>query len=155
MTQDNYKLKDLEKQFKDKTGGGHGGKIVPTTDVTVRRCSLYLSPRQRRKVNALIRTSCCNYDRGNCIALDDGEPCVCVQSISYTLCCTWFRDWLLPGTPILYSEIMEVKGVKRCECGALFQAKSNRAKYCAECACQVHRRQKTASDRKRRSRNDK
>ena len=36
MTQDNYKLKDLEKQFKDKTGGGHGGKIVPTTDVTVR-----------------------------------------------------------------------------------------------------------------------
>ena len=121
-----------------------------------RRCSLYLSPRQRRKVNALIRTSCCNYDRGNCIALDDGEPCVCVQSISYTLCCTWFRDWVLPGTPILYSEIMEVKGVKRCvECGALFQAKSNRAKYCTVCAHQVHRRQKTASDRKRRSRTDK
>lgn len=117
---------------------------------------MYLSPRQRKKVNALIRTNCCNYDRGNCIALDDGDPCVCVQSISYTLCCTWFRDWVLPGTPILYSEIMEVKGVKRCvECGAPFQPKSNRAKYCAVCARQVHRRQKTASDRKRRSRNDK
>lgn len=21
---------------------------------------------------------CCNYDGGNCLALDDGEPCVCV-----------------------------------------------------------------------------
>ena len=25
---------------------------------------------------------CCNYDGGHCIALDDGEECVCVQSIS-------------------------------------------------------------------------
>ena len=41
-----------------------------------------MTPKQRRKANALIRKSCCNYDRGNCIALDDGEPCVCVQSIS-------------------------------------------------------------------------
>ena len=57
----------------------------------------------KKKGQRVIRTSCCNYDRGNCIALDDGEPCVCVQSISYTLCCTWFRDWVLPGTPILYS----------------------------------------------------
>ena len=36
MIQDNYKLKDLEKQFKDKTEGGHGERIVQTTDVIVR-----------------------------------------------------------------------------------------------------------------------
>ena len=36
MTQDNYKPYELEKQSKDKTGGGHRGKIVTTTDVTVR-----------------------------------------------------------------------------------------------------------------------
>ena len=37
-----------------------------------------------------------NYDGGNCIALDDGEECVCVQSISYSLLCRWFRAAVLP-----------------------------------------------------------
>lgn len=110
-----------------------------------------MTPTQRRKANALIRKSCCNYDGGNCIALDDGEPCVCVQSISYSLCCTWFRDWILPSAPSLQAEITSPKGLKRCaECGTPFLAKSNRAKYCSNCARKVHRRQKTASDRKRR-----
>ena len=117
---------------------------------------IQMTPKQRRKANALIRKSCCNYDRGNCIALDDGEPCVCVQSISYSLCCTWFRDWVLPGAPALYAEITKPKGLKRCaECGSPFLAKSNRAKYCSDCARKVHRRQKTARDRKRRSHTDK
>ena len=97
--------------------------------------SIQMTPRQRRKANALIRKSCCNYDGGNCIALDDGEPCVCVQSISYSLCCTWFRDWVLPGAPALQTEITKPKGVKLCaECGAPFLAKSNCAKYCPDCA---------------------
>lgn len=118
--------------------------------------SIQMTPRQRRKANALIRKSCCNYDGGNCIALDDGEPCVCVQSISYSLICTRFRDWVLPGAPALCAEIMQPKGLKRCvECGVLFLAKSNRAKYCSDCASKVHRRQKTASDRKRRVKTDK
>lgn len=90
---------------------------------------IQMTPKQRRKANALIRKSCCNYDGGNCIALDDGEPCVCVQSISYSLCCTWFRDWVLPGAPALQAEITSPKGLKRCaECGTPFLAKSNRAK---------------------------
>ena len=81
--------------------------------------SIQMTPKQRRKANALIRKSCCNYDCGNCIALDDGEPCVCVQSISYSLCCTWFRDWVLPGAPALQAEITSPKGLKRCaECGS-------------------------------------
>ena len=46
-----------------------------------------MTPGQRRKANALIRKICCNYDNGNCIALDDGAECVCVQSISYSLIC--------------------------------------------------------------------
>ena len=118
--------------------------------------SIQMTPRQRRQVNALIRKSCCNYDSGNCISLDDGEPCICVQSISYSLCCTWFRDWILPGTPALCAEITTPKRLKQCaECGAPFLANSNRAKYCSDCARKVHRRQKTASDRKRRSNTDK
>lgn len=71
--------------------------------------SIQMTPKQRRKANALIRKFCCNYDGGNCIALDDGEPCVCIQSISYSLCCTWFRDWVLPGAPALQAEITSPK----------------------------------------------
>ena len=40
--------------------------------------------RQYRRARRLV-DECCNYDGGNCIALDDGEECVCVQSISYSL----------------------------------------------------------------------
>ena len=46
--------------------------------------------RQYRRVRRLVH-ECCNYIDGNCIALDDGEECVCVQSISYSLLCRWFR----------------------------------------------------------------
>ncbi len=42
--------------------------------------------RQYRRARRLVH-ECCNYDGGNCIALDDGEECVCVQSISYSLLC--------------------------------------------------------------------
>ena len=46
--------------------------------------------RQYRRARRLVH-ECCNYDGGNCIALDDGEECICVQSISYSLLCRWFR----------------------------------------------------------------
>ena len=114
-----------------------------------------MTPGQRRKANALIRKICCNYDNGNCIALDDGEECVCVQSISYSLICKWFVTAVLPVDKALYAEIMG-RGVKHCtECGAAYAPGSNRAKYCEACTEKVHRRQKTASDRKQRGNTDK
>ena len=45
--------------------------------------------RQHRRARRLVH-ECCNYDEGNCLLLDDGEPCVCVQSISLSLMCRWF-----------------------------------------------------------------
>ena len=43
-----------------------------------------LTYQQYRAVRRLVH-DCCNYDGGNCLALDDGwEPCVCVQSITYS-----------------------------------------------------------------------
>ena len=36
--------------------------------------------RQHRRARRLVH-ECCNYDGGNCLLLDDGEPCVCVQSM--------------------------------------------------------------------------
>ena len=106
---------------------------------------------QYRRARKLVH-QCCNYDGGNCLVLDDGEECVCVQSISYSLLCKWFRWSVLPQIGTLEAEIFRDKELKRCAvCGRVFVPKSNRAKYCKSCAAVVHRGQKTASDRKRRT----
>ena len=99
--------------------------------------SLYrMTPAQRKRANALIRRECCSYDSGNCIVLDDGDTCICPQTISFSVCCKHFRD----------------KDTKRCiVCRRAFVPGSNRAKYCPDCAVSVHRRQKAESERKRRA----
>ena len=84
-------------------------------------------------------------------ALDDGEECVCVQSISYSLLCRWFRAAVLPLDRELETSLFHRLDAKRCAvCGALFTPGSNRAKYCPECAPKVHRRQKAECERRRR-----
>ena len=115
--------------------------------------SLYrMTPAQRKRASALIRRECCCCEDGNCIALDDGDTCTCPQTISFSVCCKWFRWAVLPLDGTLEAEIVRDKDLKRCAvCGGVFVPKSNRAKYCPGCAARVHRRQKTESERKRRS----
>ena len=111
-----------------------------------------MTPAQRKQANALIRRECCNCEDGDCIALDDGDTCTCPQMISFSVCCKWFRWAVLPLDGTLEAEIFRDKDLKRCAvCGRVFVPKSNRAKYCPGCAARVHRRQKTESERKRRS----
>ena len=50
-----------------------------------------LTPSQRTRCNRLIRRLCANYDNGNCLPLDEGNGCVCVQMISLSLICKYFR----------------------------------------------------------------
>ena len=107
--------------------------------------------RQYRRARRLVH-ECCNYDGGNCIALDDGEECVCVQSISYSPVvpvvpggryCRWTENWKRPCSTVW--------DAKRCAvCGALFTPGSNRAKYCPECAGRMKRIK--AAQRKRKQR---
>ena len=115
--------------------------------------SLYrMTLAQRKQAASLIRRECCNCEGGNCIALDDGDTCTCPQTISFSVCCKWFRWAVLPLDGTLEAEIFRDKDLKRCEvCGGVFVPKSNRAKYCPGCAARVHRRQKTESEQKRRS----
>ena len=115
--------------------------------------SLYrMTPAQRKQANPLIRRECCNYEDGNCMLLDDGDAHTCPQAISFSVCCKWFRWSVLPQIGTLEAEIFRDKELKRCAvCGRVFVPKSNRAKYCPSCAARVHRRQKTESERKRRS----
>ena len=111
-----------------------------------------MTPAQRKRANSLIRRACCNCEGGNCIVLDDGDACTCPQMISYTVCCKWFRWAVLPLAGTLEAEIYRDRDLKRCAvCGGVFVPKSNRGKYCPDCAVRVHRRQKTESERKRRS----
>lgn len=115
-----------------------------------------MTPKQRRKANALIKRLCANYDDGNCLMLDDGEPCVCVQSISYSLLCKYFRKAVLPVEPKLEAEILgNTKGAVCSLCGVPIEKSGNRKKYCTACARKVHLKQKAEYERKRRSRVDK
>ena len=111
-----------------------------------------ITPPQKRRASGLIRRECCNCEDGNCLALDDGDTCACPQMITFSVCCKWFRWAVLPLDGTLEAEIYRDRDLKRCaECGGMFVPKSNRGKYCPDCAARVHRRQKTESERKRRS----
>ena len=80
--------------------------------------------RQHQAARRLVH-ECCNYDEGNCLLLDDGEPCVCVQSISYSLMCRWFRVAVLPLDGELAAALLYRGSRKRCAvCGAAFVPKS-------------------------------
>ena len=113
-----------------------------------------MTPGQRKTAVNLIRGICSNYDDGYCILLDDGDPCVCVQSISYSVNCKFFRHVLLEdmeGKP-LKAEIFRDDKTKRCGvCGKAFQSASNNARYCGDCKGNVQRKQKAAYARKRRA----
>ena len=108
-----------------------------------------MSYRQYRRARRLVH-ECCNYDNGNCLMLDDGEECVCVQSISYSLLCRWFRAAVLPLDKELETALFHRQDGKRCVlCGALFLPGSNRAKYCPYCAKRERRHREAARQRKR------
>lgn len=81
---------------------------------------LRLTPSQRLRCNRLIKRLCANYDDGNCLLLDDGEPCVCPQTISYSLLCRYFRNAVLPAEKELYADIFKQRTYHCAECGTAF-----------------------------------
>ena len=77
--------------------------------------------------------------------------CVCVQSISYSLMCRWFTAAVLPLDGKLEAALLHRADRKRCtECGGYFLPKSNRGKYCPDCAGRMKRIH--AAQRKRKQR---
>ena len=57
---------------------------------------LKLNSKQSAKVRRLARRECCNCVDGNCLLLDNGEECKCVQLISRYGICKYF------GKPTIY-----------------------------------------------------
>ena len=75
--------------------------------------SLKITGSQHRRITKLIKRLCCNYDDGYCIALDDGEPCHCIQEISEcSIYCNYFGKAVLPADKKLYAEIVKYNGEK-------------------------------------------
>ena len=110
----------------------------------------HMNYQQYRTTRRLVH-SCCNYDCGNCLLLDDGEECVCVQSITYSLICKWFRVAVLPLDAGLCAALLHRADMKKCVlCGGFYLPKSNRAKYCPKCAMSM--KQIKATERKRKQR---
>lgn len=111
---------------------------------------VHMNYQQYRTAKRLVH-SCCNYDRGCCLLLDDGEECVCPQSITYSLICKWFRAAVLPMDAGLCAALLYRADMKKCVlCGRGFLPKSNRAKYCPDCATHVKRTKATERKRKQR-----
>ena len=105
----------------------------------------HMTYQQYRTARTLVH-QCCNYDDGNCLVLE----CVCVQSISYSLLCRWFRAAVLPQDANLCAALLYHDRMKPCViCGGSFVPKSNRAKYCPDCAVIARKRKEAERQRKR------
>lgn len=112
-----------------------------------------LTYQQHRRVCRLVH-ECCNYDEGNCLALDSGTSCPCVQSISYSLNCKWFRAAVLPVDGELCAALSPAPAARtrRCrECGRDFPAPRHNTLYCPACASDRAKRSKRAWARKKRA----
>ena len=69
---------------------------------------LKLTAKQSAKVRKLARSKCCNCYKENCLLLDDGEPCRCVQLISHHgINCNYFLKAVLPAEKELDEEILQ------------------------------------------------
>ena len=110
---------------------------------------VHMTYQQYRTVRKLVHR-CCNYDGGNCLVLE----CVCVQSISYSLLCRWFRVAVLPVDEELYAALFPPPSVKqrRCrECKRLFAPPKHNTLYCPDCAANRAKQSKRDWARKKRA----
>lgn len=111
---------------------------------------IWMTETQKRKVSRHIKKLCCNYDNGNCIALDDGDYVWCVQCHSHSLLCRWYINAVLPTNTELQAELYKINATKFCKtCGKPLFSKNNALKYCTECALKRRREKEAERQRKR------
>lgn len=110
-----------------------------------------MTPKQRQRTNALIKRLCANYNEENCLLLDDGDTCVCVQSISYSLLCKYFCNAVLPADPTLEADILKTHPDRCISCGSPIIKRNNRKKYCKRCAEIAYKNQQAKYARKKRA----
>jgi len=112
-----------------------------------------------KKASSLISAECCNYDKGNCVLLDNGVGHKCSQVVSDKICCGWFLKAVLPLDKKLEANIFskdskpgEKGHIKKCAiCKKGIDSNSNRSKYCPICAKKVMKKQQAEYARKKRA----
>jgi len=126
-------------------------------DICVMKMNLReLTREELRDVKRLATEICANFDREYGCLLLEGK-CYMFYGVAYTCSalCKYYRRAVLPTNSrleALFNGENIADHTKRCTvCGKELYSTGNRAKYCKPCAHRVHRRQKTESDRKRRS----
>lgn len=93
-----------------KTGFGEATAQLDSKGRTkeVKIMVIKITPKQSKRINALIKKLCCNYVDGSCLLLDDGEEHACVQCISrYGIYCNYFKNAVLTADRELFAEIMQ------------------------------------------------
>jgi hypothetical protein len=120
----------------------------------------------KRKIQALVRDSCANYDGDGLCLLEGSDGCrVCRYFRSNDRernRCRYFETAVLPADPSLENEyrreldalssIAATTPTHRCaRCNEPFVKRSNRAKFCDDCRAIVRRDQKREHARKRRA----
>ncbi|MBC3939266.1 MULTISPECIES: cysteine-rich VLP protein [Anaerotruncus] len=113
-----------------------------------------MTDKQRREAIRLIKGLCSYNDNGNCLYLDRDEEVICPQSVSYSVCCKFFRHVLLKHEEGkgLEAALFHKDALKRCVlCGKAFSSTSNNAKYCVVCGREAQKRQKAEYARKKRA----
>ena len=117
-----------------------------------------ISHETRRKVIALIQAQCCNHMTGDCVACD--TKCAQIARMrpgneradKEPFACPWFRDAVLPLDRDLEATLIAPHEMNKCEqCGKMFAAKSNSAKYCTDCAAAIQKKLKREYAQKRRT----
>lgn len=101
-----------------KTGFGEATAQLDSKGRTkeVKIMVIKITPKQSKRINALIKKLCCNYVDGSCLLLDDGEEHACVQCISrYGIYCNYFKNAVLTADRELFAEIMQPSRQKRCQ----------------------------------------
>ena len=79
---------------------------------------LSITPAQVERVNALIRSTCCNWIKDRCLLLGGGRDSPCIQLLCVTgIYCRYFREAVLPSEKELYKEIRNQNERGELKCG--------------------------------------
>ena len=79
---------------------------------------LSITPAQVERVNALIRSTCCNCIKDRCLLLGGGRDSPCIQLLCVTgIYCRYFREAVLPSETELYKEIRNQNERGELKCG--------------------------------------
>lgn len=111
-----------------------------------------ITPKQSKRINALIKKLCCNCLDGNCLLLDNGEEHSCVQLISKSgIFCNYFKNAVLPADKHLYTEFMSKEKGKKCVlCSSYFKPRAKNQRYCPNCTEKQKRIKAAERQRKKR-----